>query len=225
MKSFLFPLVLFSAQLSFGLAARGEAKVQVGYHANGEGSSKFEFPGIAAPSRNDAATDATFTLIDGDIDRNGGGPGKLHDGALPADEDEPANNFFLRGAGGRLLVDLGKVTEIGSVQTYSWHPGARGPQVYKLYASEGSAADFNAKPAKGAELEKSGWQKIAEVDTRKAGAQMGGQYAVSIAGNSGPLGKYRYLIFDLEPTVSGNVQSNTFFSEIDVTDAHATAKA
>src|SRR5439155_26122879 len=104
MKSFLLPLALISTVFSLGLSARGEAKVQVGYHANGEGSPKFEFPGLPAPSRNDAATDATFTLIDGDIDRNGGALGKLHDGALPGDEDEPANNFFLRGAGARLLV-------------------------------------------------------------------------------------------------------------------------
>jgi len=225
MKSFLLPLALFSTLLSWSLPAQADAKVQVGYHANGEANGKFEFPGIPAPSRNDAATDATFTLIDGDMDRNGGALGKLHDGALPGDEDDPANNFFLRGAGARLLVDLGKVTEIGSIQSYSWHPGARGPQVYKLYGSEGSAAGFNAKPEKGAELEKSGWQKVADVDTRKAGPQLGGQYAVSITGNAGALGKFRYLIFEIEPTVSGNTQSNTFYSEIDVTDLHATAKA
>lgn len=36
-----------------------------------------------------------------------------------------------------------------AVNTYSWHPSTRGPQVYKLYASDGAAQTFNPKPEKG----------------------------------------------------------------------------
>ena len=81
-------------------------------------------------------------------DHSGGDLNVLHDGKLPTEEDQPDRNFFFDQGqdGGRLAIDLGKVIEVKQVNTYSWHPGMRGPQVYQLYAADGSAAGFDAQP-------------------------------------------------------------------------------
>ena len=88
-----------------------------------------------------------MTVVAGRSDRNGGDVDKLHDGRVPRGEDQPSREFFFAAGseGGRLLVDLGEATEIQRVNTYSWHSGTRGPQVYTLYASDGNAAGFDAR--------------------------------------------------------------------------------
>jgi hypothetical protein len=102
------------------------------------------------------------------------------------------------------------------VNTYSWHPDTRGPQVYKLYASDGSAAEFKADPKRSTDPEKCGWKLVAKVDTRPKEGIGGGQYGVSISDNGGSLGKYRYLLLDTNQTESDDPFGNTFYSEIDV---------
>ena len=116
-------------------------------------------------------------------------------------------------------MDLGKATVVRQVNTYSWHVGDRGPQVYRLYASDGSDKGFNAKGAQGVAMEKVGWKPIASVDTRPKKGKGGGQYAASISDSTGgALGTFRYLLFDVSRTESLNPFGNTFFSEIDVSD-------
>ena len=134
---------------------------------------EFRFPEnpsgkVPSPSQSDAASKAVFTLVDGTRDRNGGDLVKLNDGKLPAEEDQPAENFFFAAGsdGGRLAIDLGKLVEITQVNSYSWHPAGRGPQVYTLYASDGKPADFNAAPKKGTAPDQCGWKQLAKVDTR-----------------------------------------------------------
>jgi hypothetical protein len=56
----------------------------------------FSFTSIPRPVSNDAASDAQFTLVDGQRDTNGGGLAVLHDGQLPTEEDQPSANFFFR---------------------------------------------------------------------------------------------------------------------------------
>lgn len=189
-----------------------------GHHS--EGAASFAFTNVPAPSRSDAATGARFVLLDGDADPNGGGTEQLHDGKVPTEADEPARNFFFAAgtSGGRILVELGHLTGVKQVNTYSWHPDTRGPQVYKLYASDGTATNFNGRPSRGVDPEKAGWGMIAAVDTRARG---GGQHGVSVSDSNGILGKYRALLFDFSPTETDDDFGNTFYSEIDVVELNA----
>ncbi len=148
-------------------------------------------------------------------------PEALCDGRLPATDDEPEANFFFAAGteGGRLAMDLGQVTKVKQVATYSWHAGTRGPQVYKLYVADGTAADFNPKPGGGIAPEKAGWRLVASVDTRPKTGEPGGQYGVAISDPAaGVLAKCRYLLFDVSRTEATDTFGNTFFSEIDISD-------
>jgi hypothetical protein len=178
---------------------------------------------VPAPADNDAARKAKFTLVEGEADPNGGGLAVLHDGRIPAGEDQPAENFFFRAGsdGGRLLIDLGSVIAVKQVSTYSWHTSARAPQVYKLFASDGAAEKFTAAPKRGIDLESSGWKRIASVDTRPKDGEGGGQHGVVVTDpDAGSLGKYRYLLFDISRTEDRDPFGNTFYSEIDILDSN-----
>jgi hypothetical protein len=120
-------------------------------------------------------------------------------------------------------MDLGSVIEIAQVNSYSWHPNTRGPQVYVVYASEGTDPNFDPAPKTKVDPTTVGWRRIASVDTRpKQGSNdvFGGQYGVSISHASGSIGKYRYLLFDCFETESDDDFGNTFYSEIDVIAKH-----
>jgi hypothetical protein len=210
---------LFSVALIFAsaLLCRAEIKTTINHNPNETATVSFKFKEVPSPSATDSAKGAKFSIVEGERDDNGGDLEKLNDGKTPTEEDQPEENFFFNAGtpGGRLLVDLGNVIGVKQVNTYSWHPNTRGPQVYKLYAADGTAADFNAKP-KGIDPEKAGWKLIANVDTRPKAGSGGGQYAVSIANSDGLIGKYRYLLFDMSKTEDDDAFGNTFYSEIDV---------
>lgn len=207
---------------SVGLA---EVRTAIGHNGSGSASYVFKFNNVPQPSAGDAAQKATFTIIDGRRDRNGGNLDKLNDGRVPTGEDQPGENFFFAAgtAGGRLAIDLGSAVDIRQVNTYSWHPNTRGPQVYKLYAA-GGGEGFNPRPASGIDPAGCGWKLIASVDTRPRQGAGGGQYGVSIFDSDGLLGKYRYLLFDISATEQDDPFGNTFFSEIDVLDATSQLK-
>jgi len=204
-------------------ASPGEINVVIEHHDTATASPGFTFKNIPSPSMNDAGTKAEFVLVDGVRDGNGGPLETLHDGKLPAGEDAPEENFFFRSgsAGGRLLLDLRGVTSLKQVNTYSWHPGPRGPQVYTLYASDGRSTNFNPRPKEGTQPDKCGWRLIAKVDTRQKHRIAGGQYGVSISDSAGTIGKYRYLLFVMSRTENEDLFGNTFYSEIDIIDADA----
>jgi 3-keto-disaccharide hydrolase/basic secretory peptidase family protein len=210
-------LIATALVIAPALLSRGEIKTTINHNPNDGATSAFKFKDVPSPSKSDAAKSAKFAIVEGDRDENGGDLDKLNDGKTPTEEDEPGENFFFNAGtpGGRLLADLGRLIEVRQVNTYSWHPNTRGPQVYKLYAGDGTAADFNAKP-KGIDPEKCGWKLIAKVDTRPKAGSGGGQYAVSISDSEGALGKFRYLLFDMTSTESDDAFGNTFYSEIDV---------
>jgi len=201
-------------------ALSGEIKIVVDHHDNETAAGGFAFKNVPAPSQSDAAQKAAFSLVDGRRDRNGGDVATLHNGRVPTQEDQPGENFFFAAGtdGGWILVDLGKPVEIEQVNTYSWHPGTRGPQVYALYASDGSAAGFDARPKKGTDAESCGWTLVAKVDTRPERGTGGGQYGVSLCDATGNLGTYRYLLWDISRTEADDSFGNTFYSEIDVVD-------
>ncbi len=208
----LLPVVLFSAVHAF------EVKVLSGFDQGGAG---FQLDPVPTPALNDAGADAVFTIIDGERDGNGGELTALNDGKVPVGEDQPAANFFFRGGsdGGRIAVDLKSTLRLRAVNTYSWHSGSRGPQVYKLYGTDGLRR-FDPAPKGDLDPAKRGWKLIAEVDTRPAEGNGGGQHAVSItAGERTNIGTYRYLLFDISRTQEGDSFGNTFFSEIDIIDA------
>ncbi len=218
-------IFLLGASIVLWFAVVSHAEIQTVADHNGSETARpdFKFKNVPPPSRNDAATTARFTIVDGRSDPNGGDVETLRDGRVPTDEDQPSENFFFRAGteGGRLLVDLGAVTEVRKVNTYSWHPDTRGPQVYKLYAADGNAGNFNPQPKQGTDPEKCGWKRVADVDTRPKEGEGGGQYGVSISDSGGALGKFRYLLFDVSRTEATDPFGNTFYSEIDVDDGKA----
>lgn len=199
-------------------AMRADVKVITDHNENQQATPSFKFKQVPSPSANDVATKAKFSIVDGVRDDNGGDLDKLHDGKLPTEEDQPAENFFFDAGteGGRLLVDLGNVISIKQINTYSWHPRDRGPQLYDLYGSDGKADGFNPRPKKGTKPESCGWKLITKVDTRPKSGDAGGQYGVSVFDSDGALGKYQYLLFDMSRTEDTDDFGNTFYSEIDV---------
>ena len=182
-----------------------------------QASRGFSFNKVPAPAKDDAAASAKLTLIDGTIDAGSAELAALVDGRLPTDEDEPAANvFFSAGSsGGRFRMDLGETTDITQINSYSWHPNSRGPQLYKLYAADDyESLDLN--PKRGIDPATRGWKFIALVSTLPQQGEDGGQYGVSITDSRGSLGKYRYLLFDCYVTELYDNWGNTFYSEIDV---------
>ncbi len=209
---------LVMALLGLAVAAFAEIKIVADHNSNAVATGDFKFKTVPAPVKDDAAAMAKLTFIDGEMDPNGADLSALTDGLLPTDEDQPSANFFFNAGilGGRFRVDLGSVIEITQVSTYSWHPNTRGPQVYKLYASDGTGPEFKAAPAGTTDPTACGWKLIAVVDTRPQQGYGGGQYGVSITDSSGTLGKYRYLLFHCVATEADDDYGNTFYSEVDV---------
>ncbi len=178
---------------------------------------RFRFARVPSPVKDDAAASAAVRFVDGDLDENSAGLPTLVDGLLPGQEDEPGLNFFFQAgtAGGAIELDLKQAVAVAQINTYSWHPNTRGPQVYVVYGSDGRGAAFNPTPAADVDPATAGWTLIATVDTRQPGNN-GGQYGVSIARNGAAIGPYRYLLFVCWATESDDDWGNTFYSEIDV---------
>jgi Peptidase of plants and bacteria len=207
-----------SILMLFAMAATAEVRITIEQNDNDHASSAFKFQHVPQPSKNDAGSAAKFSVIDGEADAGSGGISMLNDGAVPMEEDDPSANFFFAPGtdGGRVLADLGNVIDLKQVSSYSWHPGSRGPQVYQLYASDGTFNKFDSKPEKGKDLATCGWKLLAKVDTRKQSKGTGGQYGVCISETGGSLGKFRYLLFDISRTEEDDDFGNTFYSEIDI---------
>jgi hypothetical protein len=188
------------------------------HNPNSTANRDFKFKNVPSPSADDAAAKAKLTLIGGDLDAGSAELSALTDGRLPTDEDEPAANVFFRAgsSGGRFRIDLGAAIDIAQVNSYSWHPNSRGPQLYKLYAAEGSEEQLDLDPKRGVDPATRGWKLITTVNTLPQQGEDGGQYGVSVRDSRGSLGKYRYLLFDCYVTELYDNWGNTFYSEIDV---------
>jgi len=210
--------LLLVAAISFVLLFQDEIKISIDRNSNNTANSAFKFKTVPPPAKDDAATKAKLMLLDGDSDPNGADLSGLTDGLVPTTEDQPGSNFFFKGGsgGGRFRIDLGAAIEIAQVNTYSWHPDSRGPQVYRLWAGDESNPKFNAEPKGTTDPITCGWKQLALVDTRSKEGQDGGQYGVSVSSSRGSLGKYRYLILDIYVTEVADNWGNTFYSEVDV---------
>lgn len=210
--------LIISVLLSLTSAAYAQVKVTADHNSNASATRAFKFKNVPSPLKDDAAAKAKLLLVEGEVDGNGADLSALTDGALPTEEDQPAVNFFWNAGtgGGRFQMDLGNVIDIAQVNSYSWHPNTRGPQVYRLWASDGADPNFSAAPKTNIDLATHGWKLITVVDTRSKEGDDGGQFGVSITDARGSLGKFRYLLFDCYVTETADEFGNTFYSEIDV---------
>ena len=191
-----------------------DARIAFEHNPNSAATREFKFKSIASPSKDDAAANAKLTLIDGDLDGGSAELAALVDGRLPQDEDEPGSNVYFRAgsSGGRFRMDFTTPLDVARVNTYSWHPSSRGPQLYKLYAATGDESNLNLDPKRGVDPSTTGWKLIALVSTLSDSGEEGGQYAASVS----DVGTYRYLLFDCYVTELYDNWGNTFYSEIDV---------
>lgn len=210
--------LLLMAAISFMLLFQDQVKISIDHNSSATATSAFKFKNVPPPAKDDAAANAKLMLLDGDVDPNGGDLSALTDGLAPTSDDQPGSNvFFTAGTGGgRFRIDLGKTIEITRVNTYSWHPNSRGPQVYRLWAGDESNPKFNPEPKGTIDPASCGWKQLALVDTRGREGEDGGQYGVSITRPGGSLGNYRYLLFDCYVTEVADNWGNTFYSEVDV---------
>jgi hypothetical protein len=211
-------LALVMVALASPAIATSQVKVAIDHNTGKDATSAFKFKNVPSPVKDSAAAKATLKLILGRADGNSAGLKALTDGILPENDDDPASNFFFNAGsdGGRFLLDLGAPLDITQVNTYSWHANTRGPQVYNLFASDGTDPKFNSAPDGRTDPATCGWKLIATVDTHPAYGASGGQYGVSITDAGGKLGKFRYLLFDSIPTEYDDPWGNTFFSEVNV---------
>lgn len=201
------------------IAANAQTKIAIDHNTGASINSDFKFKSVPLPARNDAATNARILIVDGEADPNSAGVGALVDGVLPTSDDQPRRNFFINaGSGGaRLLFDLSSVIEIAAINSYSWHPNSRAPQVYRVWGSDGTDPKFNPEPKATVDPRRCGWKVIATVDTRSDDEDKdGGQFGVSITDEHRSLGRFRYLLFDCYVTEVADDFGNTFYSEIDV---------
>ncbi len=200
-------------------SAHAQTKITIDHNIGAAINAEFKFKSVPSPSRTDAATNARVLIVDGEADGNSAGVNAQIDGVLPTSDDQPRRNFFFAaGSGGaRILFDLKRVIDIAQINSYSWHPGSRAPQVYLIWASDGSSPNFNDAPKANVDPRSCGWKILATVDTRSNDEDKdGGQWGVSISDAGGSLGRFRYLLFDCYVTEVADDFGNTFYSEIDV---------
>ena len=101
------------------------------------------------------------------------------------------------------------------------HLGIFPPRLQVQNLSIADDPKFNDAPKANINPAVCGWKLIATVDTRSNDEDKdGGQFGVSITSQSGNLGKFRYLLFDLYVTEIADDFGNTFYSEIDVVANH-----
>lgn len=203
----------------------------------GEETPEFRFPSIEPPSPEDHADAsrglARVSLAEGplliaefDANFSSGGVDRLVDGRAQGSGDAPRESvFFAGGAKGGFLFDLGQVVSISKINSYSWHKSlfrqenhVRATQKYTVWGFAGDAPPAAERPAAG-----NGWERIARVDTDAffdvvSPLDRPAQQACSITCESGSLGRYRFLLFEVHPTVAPHDadMDHTFYGEIDV---------
>jgi hypothetical protein len=211
----------------------------------GDESPAFRFPTIEAPSATDLADSslgrATAHCILGRLYENPNipfvspGPEILLNGKGQSLADSPDESLhFANDQTGGILIDLGESADVTKINVFSWHrclnPGfepqireahrERAAQKYVLYGSAESEP-----PQAGDDPLKKGWTLIARVNSDEyfglVGIARPAQQASSITSARGTLGRYRHLLFMVQPTAGVNHDGRelnfaTLFGEIDV---------
>lgn len=211
-------------------AGRAQVLVRI---ERGDGTAAFRFPTIEPPSPRDLADASTarasIRVVRGGLHTTATIPSGpvdlLLDGRGQTRPNSPAESvFFDNNASGLLLLDLGQVTSVSKINTYSWHQSpdpanrVRAVQKFTLYGYDG-----DQPPPTDGHLSEAGWVQLARVNSDDFFNVMQpidrpAQQACSISGANGPIGRYRYLLWAVEPTQSKNPQffNNTFYAEFDV---------
>jgi hypothetical protein len=94
-------------------------------------SGFYTIPNLSAT---DAATHATITL-NGTLWNECGGTASLVDGKWPSSSDQLDQVLAFTGEYASLTIDLGKVIQIGEINTYTRHTDERTAQNYTLWGS------------------------------------------------------------------------------------------
>jgi predicted alpha-1,2-mannosidase len=136
---------------------------------------------------------------------------RLIDGEMSLSDDDTRRSTWLDGGPARLVMDLGAEIDIDRINTFSRHRTDRAPQKFVLYGACGSSLPDAAAKTLGAV-----WQRIGAVDTTPLG--QGGMHVSSIAAREQFLGRFRYLLWVLEPI--NKADQGTFLTEIDVYCRH-----
>ena len=208
---------------------------------SGDGTAAFKFPTIEPPSDHDYADasqkHATVRLVEGKVGPDSGPVDVLLDGRGQSKADAPRESFFFYdNFAGKILVDLGKPVLVRKINTYSWHVYEKAPlghdmrdvratQRYALYGYSG-----DTPPPAAGDPASHGWTLISRVDTDEfftvpPVTNRPPQQGVSITGNNRKLGRYRFLLWAVQPTHAESFTSspemppadqNTFFGEFDV---------
>src|SRR3954468_13297091 len=126
----------------------GAVNVRTEIRAGAEAKATAKFRTVPNPSKEDAAQNATFTVVDGVVASESTPVDCLHDGRVQGSADDLKHSFYFEWATleGRVRVDLGRTIAVGEINTFSWHKDWRAPQVYKVYGSDGTAAEFDLAP-------------------------------------------------------------------------------
>jgi hypothetical protein len=132
---------------------------------------------------------------------------RLNDGEMSLTDDDTRRSTWLDGGPARLVMDLGAAMDIDRINTFSRHRTDRAPQKFVLYGTCGTSLPDAAAKTLGVV-----WQRIGAVDTTPLG--QGGMHVSSIAAQREFLGRFRYLLWVLEPINKGD--QGTFLTEIDV---------
>ncbi len=210
----------------------GQAQVMVRIE-RGDGTAAFRFPTIEPPSNRDyadrSAGRASIRLVRGalrTVSTIPSGPVELLlDGRGQSTQDSPAESVFLdNNASGALLMDLGRTVSIAKINTFSWHQDrtpqnrVRAVQKFTLYGHDGETP-----PGTDGDFEQAGWKQVARVNSDDFFRVMQpidrpAQQACSITGARGAIGRYRHLLWAVEPTQSINplYLNNTFYAEFDI---------
>lgn len=200
----------------------------------GEETPEFRFPTIEPPSDRDAADRsqgrASIRVVKGVLAVTKGSgsapPQALLDGHAQSRPDSPEESvYFANNEEGMLLLDLGRAISIGRINSYSWHQNGtfadrreRAVQKFALYGYTGD----QPPPTEG-RLTETGWTLIARVNSDEffriaAPSDRPAQQACSITGAHGLVGRYRFLLWELQGTQGPNTTDTnpTFYGEIDV---------
>ena len=191
---------------------------------SGDQSKNFRFPTIVPPSNQDYA-DISQGFASASVGRGllksrpnwTVNPKSILDGTGQTSQDSPQESVFFENdvKNGSLLIDLGKAISIKKINSYSWHQhnhipehNNRAQQKFTLFGWPDRELPSLEKPAA-----ESGWVRIARVNSEKFFHvkkldNRPSQQACSIFASKGEIGKYRYLLLE--------VNGPTFFGEIDV---------
>jgi len=167
-------LVFAGASVVFGMVSLAEVKIVADRSENPTAS--FKFKNVPAPSKNDAATKARFTIVDGMEDNNGGTIDRLHDGRVPTEDDQPSENFFFQAGtdGGRILVDLGGAIDIQQISRAKYDANYRITGNFLNWVTEKYAKDIVEKlnsAARGGNYNEDLWKNYTGRKVEELGAE------------------------------------------------------